>query len=87
VGRVVSIPHELGHSLGLRHSNSDFYYFLFFRFRGPTYESNRLNLMHEEDIGMTLIDDIKLKQLERAYKLFRKGFLNSSDGKHPANRR
>jgi RHS repeat-associated protein len=80
-----TIPHEVGHTGGLRHPNHDFNSYLwgFIKTKGETSNAPASNFMRQGTVpsptGPTK------EQMERMYRLCSSGKLNKTTGTHPIN--
>ncbi|MFY8068479.1 MAG: DUF6443 domain-containing protein [Flavobacterium sp.] len=70
-----TIPHELGHTLGLKHPLMDTSFFGFRK--GPTYNSPKSNLMTQGTV--TNPTGPTKEQMSRIYRLYTTGQLNNKD--------
>jgi hypothetical protein len=70
-----TIPHELGHTLGLKHPLMDTSFFGFRK--GPTYNSPKSNLMTQGTV--TNPTGPTKEQMSRIYRLYTTGQLNKKD--------
>lgn len=92
VGEIVrgankkTMPHEIGHTGGLRHPNMDFIptFFGIFNKPGPTANSPASNFMYQGSISNPT--GPTKTQMERIYRLYTSGDLNKSSGTHPIYR-
>jgi RHS repeat-associated protein len=85
-GNSKTIPHEAGHTAGLRHSLMDFNSYLFglIRIPGATANSPRTNFMYQGPI--TNPTGPTKEQIERMYRLYQNGDLNKSTGTLPIDK-
>lgn len=80
-----TMPHEVGHTGGLRHPNHDFNSYLWglIKTKGETSNAPASNFMRQGTVpnptGPTK------EQMERMYRLYSSGKLNKSTGTHPIN--
>ncbi len=83
--RAKVMPHEIGHTGGLKHPLMDVKEYLlgFYKVKGPTYNSPNKNFMHQG--GITRPTGPTKDQMERIYRLYSSGNLNKRDGTHPVN--
>ena len=91
VGNIINgtndktIPHEVGHTGGLRHPNMDFNSYLFGLIKTPGITSNSpsTNFMFQGKINNPT--GPTKTQIERIYRLYKAGDLNKRSGTHPIN--
>jgi RHS repeat-associated protein len=92
VGNIINgtndktIPHEAGHTGGLRHPNMDFNSYLFGLIKTPgiTANSPSTNFMYQGKINNPT--GPTKAQIERIYRLYKAGDLNKNSGTHPINK-
>jgi RHS repeat-associated protein len=78
-----TVPHEVGHTGGLRHPNHDFNSHLWglIKTRGETSNAPASNFMRQGTV--TSPTGPTKEQMERIYRLYSSGNLNKSTGTHP----
>ena len=78
-----TIPHEIGHTGGLRHPNMDYATGILglFHISSSTNNSPNTNFMNQGSISNPT--GPTKSQIERIYRLYTSGYLNKSYGSHP----